>query len=262
MKTAKMRKRHGTLREKLRPWEEYADIVDAVVGAVLWMAIILYVACVCAALASARMIGDTQPAGALLPEVPAVGVGRMPPEEGAETEYLLDSYTEGEGPAPEWWDPEEPMAAEWTAPERHDIGCPDWNVDSTLWGWDGHRMEVWEMELFSRIMYLEFWGTSDECCEAGVDSTLLLWDRGEYGATMGELLSAQYAPGYYVYSPYAYVWDWTYDAEGLADMRALCESRFQNGPEWCAPYFRLWYYHEWAEPAYEIDGVYFSVPRG
>lgn len=204
---------------------------------------------------------------------PSQGVGRVPEavryateaeaveEEAAE--YRLDSYTEGEGPAPEWWNPGEPMAAEWTAEtERRDIGCPDWNVDSTLWGWDGHGMEVWEMELFSRIVYLEFWGTSTACVEAGIDSMLLLWDMGEYGATMGELLSAEYAPGYYVYSPYAYVWDWTYDAEALAGIRAMCEDRFVNGPEWCAPYFRLWYYHDFGIPAYEIDGVYFSVPRG
>jgi len=212
---------------------------------------------------------------------PAEGVGRVPQvvryADGAEAveeeaaEYRLDSYTEGDGPAPEWWNPGEPMAAEWTANtqttheeeiQRTDAGCPDWNLDTTLYGWDGHQMEVWEMDLFSRIVYLEFWGTSTECVEAGIDSMLLLWDMGEYGRTMGELLSAQYAPGYYVYSPYAYVWDWTYDADGLADMRQLCEERFANGPEWCAPYFRLWYYHEWAEPAYEIDGVYFSTGWG
>lgn len=204
---------------------------------------------------------------------PAQGVGRVPEavryeaEAEAETEevaeYRLVSYTEGESPVPVWWDPDEPMAAEWTAEtERRDIGCPDWNVDSTIWGWNGHSMEAWEMDLFSRIVYLEFWGTSTACVEAGIDSMLLLWDMGEYGRTMGELLSAEYAPGYYVYSPYAYVWDWTYDAEALAEIRAMCEDRFADGPEWCAPYFRLWYYHDFGIPAYEIDGVYFSVPRG
>ena len=199
--------------------------------------------------------------------VPAVV--RYAAEAEAETEeaaeYCMESYTEGESPVPVWWDPEEPMAAEWEDPnaiQRTEAGCPDWNYNTTLWGWDGHRMEVWEMDLFSRIVYLEFWGTSTACVEAGIDSMLLLWDMGEYGRTMGELLSAEYAPGYYVYSPYAYVWEWDYDAEGLADIRAMCEERFAAGPTWCAPYFRLWYYHEWAVPAYEIDGVYFSVPRG
>lgn len=141
----------------------------------------------------------------------------------------------------------------------HDIGSPDWNLNTSRVGWDGRLAEEWELDLYARIVYLEFWGTSQECTEAGADSILRLWELGEYGDTLGELLSAQYAPGYYVYSPYAYVWDWTYDAEGLADIRALCEERFANGPEWCAPYFRLWYYHDWAVPAYQLDNVYFSV---
>lgn len=191
---------------------------------------------------------------------------------------ILLTYTDGEGPAPAWYDPTEPMAAEWIAEEnadkntdnsrtihgqtrttRTDIGCPDWNLCTSLIGWDGHMMEVWEMDLFSRIVYLEFWGTSPECCEAGADSILQLWDSGYFGDTIGEVLSATAEDGSLVYSPYAYVWDWDYDAEGLADMRDLCESRFYGGPTWCAPFFRLWYYHEWAVPCYEIDGVYFST---
>lgn len=140
-----------------------------------------------------------------------------------------------------------------------DIGSPDWNLNTSRVGWDGRLAEEWELDLYARIVYLEFWGTSQECTEAGADSILRLWELGEYGDTLGEILSAQYAPGYYVYSPMAYVWDWTYDAEGLADIRALCEERFTNGPEWCAPYFRLWYYHDWAVPAYQLDNVYFSV---
>lgn len=140
-----------------------------------------------------------------------------------------------------------------------DIGAPDWNLCTSRVGWDGRLAEEWELDLYARIVYLEFWGTSQECTEAGADSILRLWELGEYGDTLGELLMAQYAPGYYVYSPMAYVWDWEYDAEGLADIRALCEERFANGPEWCAPYFRLWYYHDWAVPAYQLDNVYFSV---
>lgn len=145
-----------------------------------------------------------------------------------------------------------------TAPVR-DICTPDWNLNTSRVGWDGRLAEEWELDLYARIVYLEFWGTSQECTEAGADSILRLWELGEYGDTLGELLSAQYAPGYYVYSPMDYVWDWEYDAEGLADIRALCEERFVNGPEWCAPYFRLWYYHDWAVPAYQLDNVYFSV---
>ena len=39
----------------------------------------------------------------------------------------LTIYAEGDGPAPEWYDPSEPMAAEWTAAKvgRRDIGCSD-----------------------------------------------------------------------------------------------------------------------------------------
>lgn len=186
---------------------------------------------------------------------PGEGVGRY-----ADAEiYRGGVYSAPAEIEEDWFRPEEAPVV-WTA--VRDIGCPDWDVDSTLWGWDGHHMEVWEMDLYARIVYLEFWGTSPECTEAGADSILRLWELGEYGDTIGELLMAQYAPGYYVYSPYAYVWDWMYDAEGLADIRALCEERFRDGPVWCAPYFRLWYYHEWAVPAYQIDGVYFSVPRG
>lgn len=139
------------------------------------------------------------------------------------------------------------------------VGVARYDAPAVYTGWDGRTMEAWEMDLFVRISYLEFWGTSSACCEAGVDSILRLWESGEYGDTMGELLTAEYAPGYYVYSPMAYVWDWEYDAEGLRDMRQLCEERFYNGPVWIAPYFRLWYYHEWAVPCYEIDGVYFST---
>ena len=214
---------------------------------------------------------------------PAEGVARVPAVarylDGAEeAEYIsLEEYREGDGPAPEWYRPDEPMAAEWEDSntqqsnghsdtvdyiERHDIGCPNWNLCSTLYGWDGHTAEPWELELYARITYLEFWGTSPECCEAGADSILQLWDSGYYGDTLGDLLTARAEDGSLVYSPFAYVWEWDYDPEGLADMRTLCEDRYYNGPEWPAPFFRLWYYHPWAEPMYEIDGVYFSTGWG
>lgn len=190
-------------------------------------------------------------------DVPRYAVGTQASEGTA-----LRVFCETDEDLPAWWSPEtaEIVYQDLNAQPIHSDAL-DYNLQSTLWGWDGHGMEKWEFELFVRIVYLEFWGTSRECVEAGIDSMLLLWDIGEYGRTMGELLSAQYAPGYYVYSPYAYVWEWTYDAEGLADIRAMCEDRFANGPTWCAPYFRLWYYHPWATPAYEIDGVFFSVAR-
>lgn len=207
----------------------------------------------------------------LAADKPSAGIGRMytadilryaAANNAGPEGTTLQVWCETDENLPEWWDPESAQVV-YTAPEpKLDLGAPDWNYNTSVVGWDGHMMEQWEFDLFVRIVYLEFWGTSKTCVEAGIDSMLLLWDMGEYGRTMGELLSAQYAPGYYVYSPYAYVWDWQYDAQGLADIRAMCEERFANGPTWCAPYFRLWYYHDWATPAYEIDGVYFSVPRG
>lgn len=177
-----------------------------------------------------------------------------------ETEALR-RYVEGEGQPPEWYRPDEEMAVEWTETERHDIGCPDYAYETLIYGWDGHVCESWEMTLYARIVYLEVWGQSRACCEAVADSILQLWDSGYFGTTLGGLLSATAEDGSLVYSPYAYVWDWDYDAEGLAEIQALCEERFVNGPTWDAPYFRLWYYHPWAEPAYEIDGVYFSRGR-
>lgn len=174
----------------------------------------------------------------------------------------IEIYAEGTSPVPEWYDPTEPMAAEWVAEEeepvaRRDIGC----TDAVLVGWDGHWAQEWEFELYVRIVYLEFWGCSPECCEAGADSILRLWESGYFGTTLGGVLSATAEDGSLVYSPYAYVSDWEYDAAGLADIRALCEERFASGPEWIAPFFRLYYYHPWAIPAYEIDGVYFSVAK-
>ena len=209
-------------------------------------------------------------------EAPGEGVGRVPavirylgaPEaEEIGSAFQIDTYTEGEGPAPAWYRPDEPMAAEWEAPEPHppvgiDAGGIDWNLCTDLEGWDGHRMEVWEMDLYSRIVYLEFWGTSPECCEAGADSILRLWESGYYGPRISDTLTARAEDGSLVYSPYAFVWDWEYDPEGLAEMRALCEERFTGGPEWSAPFFRLNYYHDWAVPMYEIDNVYFSTGWG
>lgn len=202
------------------------------------------------------------------PDTPSEGIGRVyaedvpryaAGEDAGITGTALRVFCETDPDLPEWWDPEEAEIVYQANTCTTHSDALDYNLQTTLWGWDGHGMEKWEFDLFVKIVYLEFWGTSKTCVEAGIDSMLLLWDMGEYGRTMGELLSAQYAPGYYVYSPYAYVWNWTYDAQGLADIRAMCEERFENGPTWCAPYFRLWYYHDWAVPAYQIDNVYFSV---
>lgn len=132
-------------------------------------------------------------------------------------------------------------------------------TNNVIWGWDGRYCDLWEMDLFARMMYLEFWGTSQECCEAGVDSVLRLLESGYFGDSLGRLLSAKCDTGAYVYSPYAYVWDWTYDEQGLTDMYNLCMERFSKGPQYEAPFFQLWYYPAWATPCYNIGNVYFST---
>lgn len=223
---------------------------------------------------------------------PDHGVGRMPEvaryADGVEAEteeaaeYRMESYTEGVGPAPEWWDPDEPMAVEWHADlqqtcnklatnlqsdynaiQRTDAGCPDWNVDSTLCGWDGHGMEAWEFGVFSRIFYLEFWQPNLTLCEAGCDAILRMWEMN--GGTMYETLSHVNEDGSYAYSTFPGMWDETYDQDGLNWCTDFCMERFVNGPVWQAQYFRKGQYHDWGEwspiPAYEICGIFFSVAK-
>ena len=207
-------------------------------------------------------------------DLPDYGVGR---------EGVLQFYTEGESPVPAWWDPEEPMAAEWTEPERseeadpeffeevfaeteqvrHDAGCPDYNYETTLYGWDGHCMETWEMDLFVRIFYKEFWQPNLTLCEAGCDAMFQLWDLN--GGTMFETLSYVNENGSYAFSTYPGVWEEEFDPDGLAWCKAFCEERFYEGPTWPAQYFRKGQFHDWGEwspiPAYVIEGIYFSTSK-
>lgn len=206
------------------------------------------------------------------------------------TKPLLEVYTEGCGEEPpEWYKPEEPMVVEWidgqvdsqvdsqqdvqsdcqpdtvdyNAPEGIDPGGIDWNICSSIVGWDGRLMEIWELDLWARVFYLEFYGASEECCVAGCDAMLNLWATGAYGRTMFDCLS-YYDPNYgYTYRVYPWVWETDYDADGLEWCRGFCEERFFSGPEWGAAYFRLGGYHDpdWVTPAYEIDGVYFSMGK-
>ena len=201
-----------------------------------------------------------------------------------EEETALWVYVEGEGTPPEWYRPDEPMVVEWYAdnqddmgeiwaqyggdmephpPERISPGGVDWNIETELVGWDGHRMAVWEMDLFSMIFYKEFWQPNLTLCEAGCDAMLQLWDLN--GGTMFETLSYVNENGSYAFSTYPGVWQEDYDPDGLAWCRAYCEERFYEGPSWPAQYFRKGQYHDWQEwspiPAYEIDGIYFSIGR-
>jgi len=207
-----------------------------------------------------------------------------------ERNTALRVYTEGvDNPLPEWWDLDgailmwedhsgegnkmvdddlftearNMVEAEPHPPVGVDPGGIDYNLCTTLWGWDGHSMEAWEMDLFSMIFYREFWQPNLTLCEAGCDAILQLWDLN--GRTMFETLSHVNEDGSYAFSTYPGVWEAEYDPDGLAWCRAYCEERFCEGPSWPAQYFRKGQYHDWDEwspiPAYEIDGIYFSIGR-
>lgn len=139
-------------------------------------------------------------------------------------------------------------------------GGIDWNVESAIYGWDGHTMTGVELDLFARVFMLEFWGTSEACCEAGCDAILNLWDSGLYGRTMGDCLWAKNDSGKYIYSVCNYLWDWDYDPDGLEWCREFCLERFIEGPNHETMYFRLGGFHDtsWTIPLFECDKVYFS----
>lgn len=207
----------------------------------------------------------------LRPDTPADGVGRTAfvsdvpvyaAGEGSVKEgTALRVFSENDDPLPAWWDPDHAEIVYQSTPTHAD--ALDYNLNTTLWGWDGHGMEVWEMDLFARIFYREFWQPNLTLCEAGCDAMLQLWDLN--GGTMFETLSHVNENGSYSYSTYPDVWEVEYDPEGLAWCRAYCEKRFYDGPVWVAQYFRRWQYHDWGEwspiPAYQIDNIYFSIGR-
>ena len=225
-------------------------------------------------------------------EAPAEGIGRAP----AVTRYLgapeameidtaereiLETYTEGEGPAPAWYRPDEPMSAEWEASGQQiaesvsdngfasfeqvsasfeqvkDVGCPDWNLCSTLYGAHGLTAEPWELDLMARIVSREVCGCSRTCWEAVADSILRRVETGHWGSSIYSVLSAVEENGSWAYDTWPDVWDG--EIELYDEIRAVCEERFYNGADWDATHFRTEYYHPWAISLYEIDGVYFSL---
>lgn len=182
-------------------------------------------------------------------DTPMEGVGR--------SESTIQVWCETDTPLPEWWDPENAEIV-W---EDKDLGCPDWNLNTSLTAWNGALVEEWEIDLFARVFYKEFWGASDLCCEVGCDAMLNLWASGETGRTLGESMWAVNDFGKYVYSVYPYLWAEPYDTDGLVWCRELCESRLITGPSYEAAYFQLGGFHgtDWSTPCFEIDGVYFST---
>lgn len=269
-----------------RKWTDIAANTLAVVVFIAIFALAAAVVTVCVwGIISLWRLMSLRPADYLPPAEPAEGVAWIMPESGeaavwlspvcadeAETARLLEEYTEGDSPVPAWFRPDEEMAVEWFSfvpesmgaephpPVGIDPGGVDWNICTTVWGWDGHGAEAWELDLLARVFYIEFWGTSLPCSEAGCDAILNLWASGNYGRTLFEALS-YYDPVYgYTYEVYPWIWDWNYDPDGLAWCREFCEERFLNGPEWGAVYFQLGGYHDtdWVPPLYEMDGVFFS----
>lgn len=206
-------------------------------------------------------------------DTPTEGVGRVYVEEvpryisgnvQEEASAELRVWCETDENLPEWWDPssaeivyQEPIAQ----PIHSD--ALDYNLNTTLCGWNGHGIEVWELDLFAKIFYREFWQPNLTLCEAGCDAMLQLWDLN--GGTMYETLSHVNEDGSYAFSTFPGVWEAEYDPDGLAWCKIYCEERFYEGPSWPAQYFRKGQYHDWDEwspiPAYEIDGIYFSVGR-
>lgn len=273
---------HETLADKFWGWWDYADLGEIVIGILLFLFaafVVTGIAALITVMANLRTSEEEAPP----PDESAAHMARAMPDEAeaggylsavciAEEYHSIAEYTEGDGPAPEWYRPEEPMAAEWedsnarqsdyNAIQRTDAGCPDWNLDTTLYGWDGRTMEAWEMDLFSRIFYLEFWQPDMTLCEAGCDAILRLWESEYYSPTLYGTLSAVTESGDYAFSTYGYVWDWNYDPDALAWCRAYCEERFYNGPVWTAPFFRKGCWHDWAVPCYQIGNIYFSTGKG
>lgn len=229
--------------------------------------------------------------------LPSFGVGRedstavIVPQYGCEVAAsevgtMLRVWSEDDVPLPDWWDPDsaelvwEDHSGEVNImvdddhftesgnmvvhpPEGIDPGGVDWNLCTTIWGWDGHGAEAWELDLFAKIFYREFWQPNLTLCEAGCDAMLGLWDL--HGGTLFETLSHVNEDGSYTFSTYPGVWEIEYDSDGLAWCKAFCEERFYEGPVWPAQYFRKGHYHDWGEwspiPAYEIDGIYFSIGK-
>lgn len=148
-----------------------------------------------------------------------------------------------------------------TAPVR-DIGSPDWNLNTRLYGANGLTAEAWEIDLLTRIVSREVCGCSETCWVAICDAILNRVACGYWGSTIYEVVSAVEQGGALAFT----TWPDVYDGKPIElydEIRAVCEYEFYNGvqfPEY-AKYFNLYGYAAWdgAVPCYEIDGVFFSA---
>lgn len=252
-------------REAIRRRRTGTTVLWIVIAAITFIGVVLaFWASLASDVASAR--------AAMAAARPSEGIGRESAaeaqryaggEEAARCGTALRVYCETDEDMPEWWDPDHAEVV-YTAPGPvRDIASPDWNLNTSVTGYNGSMAEIWELDLLARVFYLEFWGSSDLCCRAGCDAILNLWSSGLYGRTLGEALSAVNAFGDYVYSVYPRVWTTNYNAEGLAWCYDFCLGRFLNGVEYTVMYFQKFQYHDpsWTVPAFEESGVYFSWGR-
>jgi hypothetical protein len=211
---------------------------------------------------------------------PAQGVGRVPEvvryesavvETAAQTAPAYDEYVEGEGDAPEWWKPEEPMAAEWedsnarqsesNAIQRTDAGCPDWNVDSTLINANGAMAERWEIEEAIRLMMLEAGSEGEDDLR---EHCAVLCKQLEYAQAVGgyddwgtTMYGVIHSHGYLESYPRL----WTEDAVPTERVREVFMDVWNNGyaTDFRVQSYRTDYFAEWAIPAYQIGDTYYSI---
>lgn len=185
-------------------------------------------------------------------EVYAASAVSLPPEDPAEEGVgRFTVYVEGEGEPPEWYRPDEEMAAEWTADERYQVF-----VDSR-----GAKAYGWEITEAIRLLMLETGGESDEDirahCEVIVKQleyaqTVGGWDdwgttlygilhSHSYTQTNGRIWTEEAAPSERLQEIFWDVWYNGYET----DFRVQC--------------FRSDCFHSWAIPAFQIGNTYYSI---
>lgn len=112
-----------------------------------------------------------------------------------------------------------------------------------------------EIDLVSRLIWLEARGESAECQKAIAEVLHNRLQSGLWGDTIEDVIYAQ-QNGYWEFEPVPYL----YTAEVDEDIREIVAEVFTNGSEISGDilYFRADYYHAWAINEFHIDNTYFS----
>ena len=185
-------------------------------------------------------------------EVYAASAVSLPPEDPAEEGVgRFTVYVEGEGEPPEWYRPDEEMAAEWSADERYQVF-----VDS-----HGAKAYGWEITEAIRLLMLETGGESDEDvrahCEVIVkqlEYTQAVGGWDDWGTTLYGILHS-----------HSYTQTngriWTEEATPSERLQEIFWDVWHNGYEtdFRVQCFRSDRYHAWAIPAYQIGNTYYSI---